>query len=43
MLKGLFLSIQTTLCNTALDNPTQRTEEQIISAALKFLDTDTIW
>ncbi|KAK7134560.1 hypothetical protein R3I93_017853 [Phoxinus phoxinus] len=32
----------TTLCNTALDNPTQRTKEQIISAALKFLDTDTI-
>ncbi|XP_065098898.1 ATP synthase mitochondrial F1 complex assembly factor 2 [Paramisgurnus dabryanus] len=32
----------TTLCNTALDNPTQRTKHQIISAALKFLDTDTI-
>ncbi|KAK7122820.1 hypothetical protein R3I94_019810 [Phoxinus phoxinus] len=32
----------TTLCNTALDNPTQRTKEQMISAALKFLDTDTI-
>ncbi|KAF4106685.1 ATP synthase mitochondrial F1 complex assembly factor 2 [Onychostoma macrolepis] len=32
----------TTLCNTALDNPTQRTKEQIISAALKFLETDTI-
>ncbi|TRY84001.1 hypothetical protein DNTS_009946, partial [Danionella cerebrum] len=33
----------TTLCNTALDNPMHRTKEQIISAALKFLDTDTIW
>ncbi|KAG1925570.1 TOM1-like protein [Pimephales promelas] len=32
----------TTLCNTALDNPTQRTKEQIISAALKFLETDTL-
>ncbi|XP_067286518.1 ATP synthase mitochondrial F1 complex assembly factor 2 [Pseudorasbora parva] len=32
----------TTLCNTALDNPTQRTKQQMISAALKFLDTDTI-
>ncbi|XP_056109000.1 ATP synthase mitochondrial F1 complex assembly factor 2 [Rhinichthys klamathensis goyatoka] len=32
----------TTLCNTALDNPTQRTKEQMISAALKFLETDTI-
>lgn len=32
----------TTLCNTALDNPTQRTKKQIISAALKFLETDTI-
>ncbi|XP_018617600.2 ATP synthase mitochondrial F1 complex assembly factor 2 isoform X3 [Scleropages formosus] len=33
----------TTLCNTALDNPTQRDKEQIIAAALKFLETDTIW
>lgn len=32
----------TTLCNTALDNPTQRTKDQMISAALKFLETDTI-
>ncbi|KPP72472.1 ATP synthase mitochondrial F1 complex assembly factor 2-like [Scleropages formosus] len=32
----------TTLCNTALDNPTQRDKEQIIAAALKFLETDTI-
>nr|XP_033819727.1 ATP synthase mitochondrial F1 complex assembly factor 2 [Geotrypetes seraphini] len=32
----------TTLCNTALDNPTQRNKEQFIRAALKFLDTDTI-
>lgn len=31
-----------TLCNTALDNPTERTRDQIITAALKFLDTDTI-
>lgn len=34
---------QTTLCNTALDNPTQRSKEQMITAALKFLETDTIW
>ncbi|XP_041061725.1 ATP synthase mitochondrial F1 complex assembly factor 2 [Carcharodon carcharias] len=32
----------TTLCNTALDNPTQRTKEQLIRAALKYLDTDTV-
>ncbi|XP_032358669.1 ATP synthase mitochondrial F1 complex assembly factor 2 [Etheostoma spectabile] len=32
----------TTLCNTALDNPTQRNKEQMINAALKFLETDTV-
>ncbi|GAA6101054.1 ATP synthase mitochondrial F1 complex assembly factor 2 [Tachysurus ichikawai] len=32
----------TTLCNTALDNPTQRDKDQMISAVLKFLETDTI-
>lgn len=32
----------TTLCNTALDNPTQRTMDQMINAALKFLETDTV-
>lgn len=32
----------TTLCNTALDNPTQRNEDQMINAALKFLETDTV-
>ncbi|KAM4524321.1 ATP synthase mitochondrial F1 complex assembly factor 2 [Odontesthes bonariensis] len=32
----------TTLCNTALDNPTERNKDQMISAALKFLETDTI-
>ncbi|XP_007903962.1 ATP synthase mitochondrial F1 complex assembly factor 2 [Callorhinchus milii] len=32
----------TTLCNTALDNPTQKTREQLIRSALKFLDTDTV-
>ncbi|RVE59373.1 hypothetical protein OJAV_G00188000 [Oryzias javanicus] len=32
----------TTLCNTALDNPTQRSKEQMINSALKFLETDTI-
>lgn len=32
----------TTLCNTALDNPTQRNSDQMISAALKFLETDTV-
>uniref|UniRef100_A0A3P9IKW9 ATP synthase mitochondrial F1 complex assembly factor 2 n=1 Tax=Oryzias latipes TaxID=8090 RepID=A0A3P9IKW9_ORYLA len=32
----------TTLCNTALDNPTQRNKEQMINSALKFLETDTI-
>ncbi|XP_077305573.1 ATP synthase mitochondrial F1 complex assembly factor 2 [Lithobates pipiens] len=32
----------TTLCNTVLDNPTMRNKEQLITASLKFLDTDTI-
>lgn len=32
----------TTLCNTVLDNPTQRDKHQMISAALKFLETDTV-
>lgn len=32
----------TTLCNTALDNPTQRNKDQMISAALKYLETDTV-
>ncbi|XP_051877836.1 ATP synthase mitochondrial F1 complex assembly factor 2 [Pristis pectinata] len=38
----LFTMHLTTLCNTALDNPTQRTKEQLIRSALKFLDTDTV-
>ncbi|XP_061032237.1 ATP synthase mitochondrial F1 complex assembly factor 2 isoform X1 [Eubalaena glacialis] len=33
----------TTLCNTSLDNPTQRGKDQLIQAAAKFLDTDTVW
>lgn len=32
----------TTLCNTALDNPTQRDKKAMITAALKYLETDTI-
>lgn len=32
----------TTLCNTALDNPTHRNKQKLIRATLKFLDTDTI-
>ncbi|NXC18414.1 ATPF2 factor, partial [Corythaeola cristata] len=32
----------TTLCNTALDNPTQRNKMQLIRAAVKFLETDTV-
>ncbi|XP_061247241.1 ATP synthase mitochondrial F1 complex assembly factor 2 isoform X2 [Bos javanicus] len=32
----------TTLCNTCLDNPTQRDKDQLIRAAVKFLDTDTV-
>uniref|UniRef100_A0A671W089 ATP synthase mitochondrial F1 complex assembly factor 2 n=1 Tax=Sparus aurata TaxID=8175 RepID=A0A671W089_SPAAU len=32
----------TTLCNTALDNPTDRDKDQMISAALKYLETDTV-
>ncbi|XP_054427109.1 ATP synthase mitochondrial F1 complex assembly factor 2 isoform X2 [Pteronotus mesoamericanus] len=32
----------TTLCNTSLDNPTQRNKDQLIRAAVKFLDTDTV-
>ncbi|XP_061455349.1 ATP synthase mitochondrial F1 complex assembly factor 2 [Rhineura floridana] len=32
----------TTLCNTALDNPSQRSKDQLIRAAVKFLETDSI-
>ncbi|XP_028912234.1 ATP synthase mitochondrial F1 complex assembly factor 2 isoform X1 [Ornithorhynchus anatinus] len=32
----------TTLCNTSLDNPSQRSKDQLIRAAVKFLDTDTV-
>lgn len=32
----------TTLCNTAIDNPTHRDKQQMITAALKFLETDTV-
>ncbi|KAM4623379.1 ATP synthase mitochondrial F1 complex assembly factor 2 [Polymixia lowei] len=32
----------TTLCNTAIDNPTHRDKDQVINAALKFLETDTV-
>ncbi|KAL8175337.1 UNVERIFIED_CONTAM: ATP synthase mitochondrial F1 complex assembly factor 2 [Gekko kuhli] len=32
----------TTLCNTALDNPSQRSRAQLITAAVKFLETDTV-
>ncbi|CAI5791920.1 ATP synthase mitochondrial F1 complex assembly factor 2 [Podarcis lilfordi] len=32
----------TTLCNTALDNPSQRSKDQLIKAAVKFLETDTV-
>uniref|UniRef100_A0A8C8S9C3 ATP synthase mitochondrial F1 complex assembly factor 2 n=1 Tax=Pelusios castaneus TaxID=367368 RepID=A0A8C8S9C3_9SAUR len=32
----------TTLCYTALDNPSQRNKDQMIRAALKFLETDTV-
>ncbi|XP_030717058.1 ATP synthase mitochondrial F1 complex assembly factor 2 isoform X4 [Globicephala melas] len=32
----------TTLCNTSLDNPTQRDKDQLIWATAKFLDTDTV-
>ncbi|XP_005996758.1 ATP synthase mitochondrial F1 complex assembly factor 2 [Latimeria chalumnae] len=32
----------TTLCNTVLDNPTDRTKDKLITAALKFLETDTV-
>ncbi|XP_069502489.1 ATP synthase mitochondrial F1 complex assembly factor 2 [Ambystoma mexicanum] len=38
----LFSMHLTALCNTALDNPTQRNKEQLIRAAVKFLETDTI-
>ncbi|XP_022092573.1 ATP synthase mitochondrial F1 complex assembly factor 2-like [Acanthaster planci] len=32
----------TTLCNTAIDNPSGRNKEQVVRAILHFLDTDTI-
>ncbi|CAL8381621.1 ATP synthase mitochondrial F1 complex assembly factor 2 [Gadus morhua] len=32
----------TTLCNTAIDNPTHRDKQQMITASLKFVETDTV-
>ncbi|XP_033108655.1 ATP synthase mitochondrial F1 complex assembly factor 2-like isoform X2 [Anneissia japonica] len=32
----------TTLCNAALDNPTGRSKQQVITSILHFLDTDTV-
>lgn len=42
-ISDLFSLLQNTLCNTALDNPTFRSKDQMITAALKYLETDTIW
>ena len=35
-------NFQTSLCNTAIDNPTHRSQERFIESILDFLDTDTI-
>ena len=38
-----FISEQTNLCNTALDNPLHQTREGLTDAIVHFLETDTIW
>ena len=35
-------AFQTSLCNTAIDNPTYRSRERFIESVLDFLETDTI-
>ena len=37
------VSLQTSLCNTVIDNPTHRDNDTIIDGILEFLHTDTIW
>ncbi|PIK54925.1 putative ATP synthase mitochondrial F1 complex assembly factor 2-like [Apostichopus japonicus] len=32
----------TSLCNTAIDNPTERSKETVIQSVLQFLETDTL-
>lgn len=37
------VSVQTTLCNTVLDNPSHKTEESLAAEILEFLESDTLW
>lgn len=38
-----FHYLQTALCNTAIDNPSRRSQEDIVSGIIHFLETDTLW
>ena len=35
--------VQTSLSNTAIDNPMSRTKQTLVSSIIEFLDTDTVW
>jgi len=35
--------MQTSLSNTAIDNPMSRTKQTLVNSIIEFLDTDTIW
>jgi len=37
------LTCQTSLANTAIDNPMGRTKQTLVNSILEFLDTDTVW
>jgi len=41
--KYLSVDLQTSLANTAIDNPMRRTKQTLVNSILEFLDTDTVW
>ena len=41
VIKNLFL-IQTSLCNTAIDNPMRKSRTELIRGIIHFLETDTV-
>ena len=39
---SFFKSLQTSLCNTAIDNPTQKSRENLTKNIIHYLETDTV-
>jgi len=38
-----YIYVQTSLSNTAIDNPMARTKQTLVNSIIEFLDTDTVW